>query len=399
MKVSPNQKGFSMMEVVMAMGLMGITALGVMQIQKSTTTTQIRAENSLEMYQIRQRIQQNFLDQNICKETLEGFNMLNDTSIDGDVSPSSPVALPAIYYQAKDIDGNDVGARRELFEVGQEFNGGRIKLATFEIYKVVNVGIALPPPSIRSIKHEITLRAGFLRKTSRSQADSDGKMIYTFVRISAMVGTGNGGTVPSPAIAVGTVEKCFSAEGNAVISAMRAACLAIDLDGVGGPDNEFDDVTLKCNPKANEGYCIYGGSYSNSVLGSNADYENPVTGTRSCSTGFTPVKTGHFTRPVSRACGKATCYEFYQQTQITCVKCFGVNGPGTEPVIVGIIPGMAGCDSGDCVGTPSGLTDYIINDSCVNEIVCGAGTYGFDSTNDGCDDQCTPIGGFGGISP
>lgn len=375
-KLSLNQSGFSMVEVLMAMGLMGITALGVMQIQQSNTDTQVRAENSLEIFQLKQSLQQNFLDQNTCKATLAGLSNLNDTTIDGEFDPLSIIALPnGIRSHRSDKDGNMVaGSQRNVFEIDQEFRGGRVKLVSFDIYKITNVGTT--DPAARSIRHNIKLRVGFVRKKSQGHDDAEGSLFYTFIPLSAMVGTGVGALPGLPAVPAGQIEKCFSAEGNAVIEAMRGACLATDFDG-NGPDNEFDPITMTCSPKGDEGYCLYGGSFSAA-----AGYLNPTTGNYSCTQGFTAVKSGHFTRASSRACGKSTCYDFTNQDQFTCLKCSGANVTGSS-------------GGGSATGTYS-AANY--DGSCTDTATtatCTSGTFPYDSNGDGCDDSCADASTFG----
>lgn len=346
------------------MGLMSIVALGVMQIQKSTSDTQVRAENSLEVFQIKQSLVQNFLNQNTCKATLQGLTNLNNTAINGDNDPSSVVPIPsqAIRTFRVDADGNPVaGTQRDLYTVGQEFRGGRVKINSFEIYKIQSTGLV--DPGAQSVRHEITLRMGLIRKQSRGQDDADGSLFYTFIPVSAMVGTSVAGSVGD-----GLIDKCFSSEGNAVLAALKAACEATDFDNDGVPDNVFDTATLKCTPKAGQGYCLYGGAFS-----SDAGYPNPVTNGYACSDGFTPVLSGHFTKATERDCGKSKCYDFQQQRQLTCLKCSG----GAAP------PVAAGGAGAGTITFGNNCTDVVTDQQCADQ-----GFFSVDDNGDGCNDRC-----------
>jgi len=68
-----NNKGFSLVQVMVAAGLMGGIALGVMQLSKQMQTTTVMGETSIEENQLYNHISTILLDSNSCEETFKGL--------------------------------------------------------------------------------------------------------------------------------------------------------------------------------------------------------------------------------------------------------------------------------------------------------------------------------------
>ena len=60
-----------MIEVVMAMAMLGAVSLGFMQLQKSSVDMQTEANRNMELMNARNMINSLFYNQDICKATME----------------------------------------------------------------------------------------------------------------------------------------------------------------------------------------------------------------------------------------------------------------------------------------------------------------------------------------
>ena len=69
-----NNKGFSLVQVMVAAGMMGGIALGVMQLSKQMQTTTVKGETSIEENQLINHISTILLDANSCMETFKGLS-------------------------------------------------------------------------------------------------------------------------------------------------------------------------------------------------------------------------------------------------------------------------------------------------------------------------------------
>jgi prepilin-type N-terminal cleavage/methylation domain-containing protein len=381
-KLSLNNNGFSMMEVMIASGLMGIAALGMMQLQKSSSEGQIRTKNSMEIYSLQQTLKQQFLNQNTCMGTLRqqtfdagvvtGTHGYADQLADPDQEPPTSVKpLATVTMQRyKKLDGEE-DFSTVLTTLNQKYNGDRIILKNIEIFDIAPMGTA----STELAKHEVTLRFGYLRKKKMQDDPTEGAMIFSFIKLEVMVAL-----VDQPKgfdytwATANTVVKCFSAEGNAVITSLRESCVRVDIDQNGVPDNIFDEDSLKCSPQPTEGLCVYGGTYSTGT----STYNNPLTGLNGCSPGYTAVITGHFTHATPKPCGKLQCYEFNNQPSYTCLKCtHDTNSVVHTNVLGGTLNGAANNAAAACAPW-----------SCPPKL------YPDDLSGDGCDDTCVDPSGY-----
>lgn len=380
-----------MMEVMIASGLMGVAALGMMQLQKSSSEGQNRARTSMEIFSLQQNLKQRFLNAEICLGTLNNAGI--DYSTATITGYADQIASPSVEPPASVVGKNFANIIRQKFKpdgsldgtvtitsVGTKYNGERIELKEMHVFDLKSVGSAVGNLQ----KHEVVLRVGYLRKKHMQQDDIEGSMIYSFINLQAMVAMA-ATPINYDWAAKGQVVKCFSAEGNAVETAMKLSCLSIDFDGDGLPDNKFDDNTLVCSPATGNEYCLFGGTFTGGTVGAGT-YNNVVTGGQACPATFTKVKTGHLTQARPRACGKLQCYNFYKQPVYTCLKCVGNNASSNVDAYGNVSNAAADADACD-----------------PPEPTCGPMEYPKDTDNDGCDNICVPIpfggGGGGGMMP
>lgn len=381
-----NNLGLSIMEVVIAAGLMGGVALGVMQLQKTTTNMQLETAFTAETNALDQDLTKTFFNRDICKGTL--LNAGNILAADG--TDANQVTIPSVDYVSYDDTGAEVDRNQLIVPNDENYRGvslaGRFHLTNISVYNLVWVEAQAPASDLR--RAELTIRAEFERRKCAGCTDpNDIRISYKFYKVDAMVD-----------VNTGLVDTCFNSVGNAVTTALKQACESQDFDNDGTPDRIFDEVTMQCVPATGESECLYGGSFARGGASTN-NYLNPNTNTLGCPPGYTPVKSGHFMRPQSYACGKNTCYRFYQQVYYNCVKCYGFGAPGfqgtyTQNAGAGTVTGYYGCDSpGDCT---AGADLQAFGDSTVapcQDTVdvnsCGAqNEFPYDSDGDGCDDAC-----------
>lgn len=376
-----------MVEVLIAAAMLGGISLGFMHLQKSASTAKTESNFSIEMFQITNQLQQQFLNGYVCSDSLQTAG--NISAPISEASDGSWVTLPSVQFQPRDIDGTPVGAARLIFDptvdLRSEFQGGRLKLKSMTI---VNKDITPVPSDPKIEKADLKIRFEFAKRKSKGETVGE-RVIYRHVNINAMVAKVSDAAL---GYTLGEVFKCFSTEGNAVTTSLKEACESRDaFSNLGATPmitKVFDPADGSCKPKyvgtdpsaiTSESYCIYGGSFS-----SGAFYKNPETNDYTCRTGFSKVRSGHFTRPKELTCGKGKCYKFYQQPFYTCVKCYG-EGSGTNAI----------ADSGNMDGYSTGSGGGWA--ACVDTVTiadCGPSEYPEDTTGNGCENACVDYSGY-----
>lgn len=68
-------RGFSLVQVMVAVGLLGMIALGVMQVSRQMQTTAVSGETSVEEIQLLTHISTVLIDIDSCRETLRGLEL------------------------------------------------------------------------------------------------------------------------------------------------------------------------------------------------------------------------------------------------------------------------------------------------------------------------------------
>lgn len=107
-----NQKGFSLVQIMIAMGLLGVISVGIMQVMKTGSKTQTTLETSFELTSVLGQIERNLTSPTACEATVK------DKSL-GD-------ALTAINDY--DSDGETI---KPLYSVNQDI--GKIKILSIKI--------------------------------------------------------------------------------------------------------------------------------------------------------------------------------------------------------------------------------------------------------------------------
>lgn len=116
-KIFKNHEGFSLVQIMIAMGLLGVISVGIMQVMKTGTKTQTTLETSFELTQALSFIERTLASPGACEATVKDKN-LGDT-------------LTAINDY--DSDGETVKA---IYTINQEI--GKIKILSIKIDTAMN---------------------------------------------------------------------------------------------------------------------------------------------------------------------------------------------------------------------------------------------------------------------
>lgn len=405
------------MEVVIAAGLMGGVALGVMQLNQNTTNMQREAGYSGAIQSMESEVQKFLLNSDVCYATLrhDDDDPLDFSAGDSINPTNKSVNIPVIQFAQR----NEITGKLENINPVQEFhdnNGavpsdsnagtmsGRLVFRKLYVTKLEWLGDSIPgvdpydtkkiPDKLQLRQAKLTLKGEFEKRPCAACGDRKAKtsgerprVVNKFFYVNATLDTSNSNTLI----------KCYSAEGNAVVTALKASCEAIDFNQDGDPDMKYDETKGECIPAEGTASCIYGGSYA---TGSSTNYTNPATGAKTCPAGYTRVPAGHFMRPEEKKCGKSHCYNFYQQTYYNCVKCRTTPGSSGLPksaggaangtnLGVGLVNGYAGCDGGACTATGGHTGGGCATDK--SDAECQAISsfhYAADMDGDGCYESC-----------
>lgn len=159
--------GFTLVEVVIAAGLLGVVSLGVVHLIKNVSGIQKRAEQVMNSEQITRRIDGFIRDAKSCKNTFSGLSFSSIDQTIGTKSTHNAISVPAIV----DASGNDV------YVVPQDINFGNIRMAIvgLQIDKDSFQATDAPYPNAADAGHQYingiaSLRV-ILRKGSLAQSD------------------------------------------------------------------------------------------------------------------------------------------------------------------------------------------------------------------------------------
>lgn len=162
-----NNKGFSLVQVMVAAGLMGGIALGVMQLSKQMQTTTVMGETSLEESQLFNHISTILIDANSCEETFKGLAFGDSVeSIKRVKSDGNSVEV----YTAGEIYGNRALELTDMILSGKE---GEEHLTL--VLKRIKSAYSGP----KEIKKKVHLKLNF----------KDGKVISCFSELSNVTET------------------------------------------------------------------------------------------------------------------------------------------------------------------------------------------------------------------
>lgn len=76
-----NQQAFSLVEVMLVMGLMGMAALVFVSMQKMQSRSQVTAATQFETFNLIQDIQLTLLNSKACMATLDGISLSEEETV------------------------------------------------------------------------------------------------------------------------------------------------------------------------------------------------------------------------------------------------------------------------------------------------------------------------------
>lgn len=198
-----NQQGFSLVEVMLVMGLMGMAAMVFISMQKLQSRSQVTASTQFEIFNLMQDIQLSLLNSKACMQTLTGLKL----------SASEPTSLESIK--------SSTGESR--YSVGIKPQGSRITLSGLNITPTdIELGIA--GQGLVDLTMEIEKNSEQVQGT---------KMVNHRIALLVAIDESN------------NIIGCFSTFEAAVLKAKEETCL--DLGGI-----YEDKVCKSIAPKIND---------------------------------------------------------------------------------------------------------------------------------------------------
>jgi hypothetical protein len=287
--------GISLIQIMVAMGVMAGISVALMRIQQTSTQTSAGAALATDTIGLFNRISQVLLDSSGCAQTLNPL---------GAISVNMPV--PSIL----DKNGNPV------VTIGQEVVDRRLRVKDMTVTDFVPDGAIVAPAT--TIRATVAVEVELEKKKGPNFDWQSIKKTYNMI---AKIDTSL------------TILECYDAAGNSIESAVKEACEKIDYDDDGTFDFQWDMTNQKCIPI--DGFCTSGGGY---VDGSGPiAVGNPVAGGAQGCPGavgeYTPVEVGTVwesrvvTRPTTSTGGKNGHGHTYQVDEPIphkswiCLKC------------------------------------------------------------------------------
>lgn len=199
-----NDKGFSLVEIMVAVGMVGGLALVVMTLKKDTATSTKRLEIASEIISLHSTINQLLIDETACTNTLENLNV------------GGAANVPSIRNASDNV----------MYSVGSTYGNGTVELDEMTAQMIAGTKTAIVGETDRS-RANIRLRIRYNRISNLITGNTE---IERDITLSAKVTTGGN-----------VVVSCFSNEGDAIQEAARIACESIE--------GTWDVAPQKCNLK------------------------------------------------------------------------------------------------------------------------------------------------------
>jgi len=199
LQIFSSRWGFSLVEVMISASILAGLSLVIMQLVKDTTVTTKRFEASAEVTTIMSNINQILLDHDACKNTFQGVDISNETTITD-------------VRNTVGIGGSPV------FSVGNEYGNRALEIVAFDI-KDIQLN-AVPAPSTE--KYGTFYLEVTFDKINRFLEGSTQVTKKTFIQVRTDSND--------------VILNCHSHESNAIESAMAKSCKALEgnLDLVSG---------------------------------------------------------------------------------------------------------------------------------------------------------------------
>jgi len=174
---NPLVSGFTLLEIMIALGLLSLITLGIMNMNKLMFSGQASAEVKLEELEIRRIIATTFLDTNACENTLEGKFIGNEIS--------------QIYSSNGGV----------LFEINKSYGNNSLLISKMELVEIANLG-----NNAKDVNLQLTFK-----KMKKLAAGPNTKVVN--IRLRVLLSTQNGSIkscfVDSTSVIESMCEKSF----------------------------------------------------------------------------------------------------------------------------------------------------------------------------------------------
>ncbi|WP_372655202.1 prepilin-type N-terminal cleavage/methylation domain-containing protein [Halobacteriovorax sp.] len=187
-----NDRGFSLAEILVAAGLLGLLSLGVMQMNGSMMKGQATAEVKMEAIEIRRQIILNMSEKMACENTLSGTN-LGDT-----------------------VNSIKNTADNAIFTVGNKYGANALELESITVVDVGDVG-----GGMRDAELQVVFKS--LKKAAYGSSE---KVFKSRLKVKAA-----NSTAP--------ITECYDDTAGTIATANETSCIS-----VGGT---WDPATSKCS--------------------------------------------------------------------------------------------------------------------------------------------------------
>ncbi|MFG1594194.1 type II secretion system protein [Halobacteriovorax sp. CON-3] len=195
-----NEKGLTLAEIMVAIGLFGIVSLGVLKIIQTTTEVTKKSKIDQELMSLR---------------TTSSATLLNSDSCTQTIGVGQNVTEGLLISSIRNRRG------QEIISLNQNFANGQITIKSLEL-----VDLYTEPDTSGNLVGDVFLEITFYKKSSLSKKGVD---IKKRIPLSLELTASN------------DLIRCFSAEENALLTSLMEIC-----QGRGG---DFDPVTKSCQLK------------------------------------------------------------------------------------------------------------------------------------------------------
>lgn len=180
MKKFFKEAGFSLMEIMVAAGLLAVISVAVMQMNKTMSRGQATAEVKMEAIEIKRQVITLLSDKRACENTLVGKNL--GSSVD-------------VIKNSNDVD---------IFKVGEKYGDNALELAEVRITDDGDLGGGMR-------QGKLYVKFNKLKKSAYGGSE---KSFETLIKVKAAGATAN-------------IDECFDDTTGMISTANEASCLAI----------------------------------------------------------------------------------------------------------------------------------------------------------------------------
>lgn len=172
--------GFSLMEIMVAAGLLAVISVAVMQMNKTMSRGQATAEVKMEAIEIKRQVISTLSDKQACEHTLVGKNLGDNVDV---------------IKNSNDVD---------LFRVGQKYGGNALELAEMKILDDGDLGGGMR-------QGKLYVKFNKLKKSAYGGSE---RSFETLIKVKA-------------AGASAVIDECFDDTTGVISTANESSCLAI----------------------------------------------------------------------------------------------------------------------------------------------------------------------------